>query len=332
MVDIRCGRTAALSLSIAVLVAGAATSDAAAQARYTAKTSTVVQEGHPLQQGLVRLSELVKTRTGGAVDIKVFPSSQLGGELETAEGMRLGSIEAGTPTLSLFANWVPEVQISDLPFLFRDDAHAQKGADLMAERLAPKFTPHGFRLLGISVNGARNLISSFPINGPDDLKGKKMRTMQVPLHIQTWQLLGANPTPIPAPEIYSAMQTKLVDFFDNTPTNYLTFKFNEVGKHFVRLDHMYAFAAWTFSERWISRLPKEHQDAIATSVREVAPTVWQALLTADEQALQKTKEMGSTITKVTDKGPWQAKMTPVYDDLAKKVPTISPLLLELQKL
>jgi tripartite ATP-independent transporter DctP family solute receptor len=305
---------------------------AAAQTRSTAKVSTVVQEGHPLHQGLVRMGELVNQRTGGAVEIRVFPVSQLGGELETAEGMRLGSIEGGTPTLSLFSNWVPEVQLADLPFLFRSDEHAQKAADLMADQLAPKFTPHGFRLVGISVNGARNLISTFPVNGPDDLKGRKMRTMQVPIHIQTWQLLGANPTPIPAPEIYGAMQTKIVDFFDNTPTNYLTFKFNEVGKYFIQLDHMYAFAAWTFSERWISRLPKEHQDAIARSVREVTPSVFQALLKADAEALAKTKETGSTITKVTDKAPWQAKMTPVYDDLMKKVPTAQPLLQEIQKL
>ncbi len=139
-------------------------------------------------------------------------------------------------TSSVLANWVPDVQVLDLPFIFRNEEHAIKANALLKSKLGNKFEAQGFHLLGFSVNGARELISTFPIEKPEDVKGKKMRVIQSPIHIDMWKAVGANPVPIPAPEIYTSLQNKVVDYFDNTTTNYYTFRFYEVAKNFTKLD------------------------------------------------------------------------------------------------
>ena len=287
---------------------------------YKGKFSTDVQPVHPKAVSFVKFAELVKARTMGRVDITVFPSSQLGGEMETAEGLRLGSIEMGSITSSVLTSWVPELQIIDLPFLFRDDNHAAKATAWLADRLAPKFKTQGFRLLAFTINGARQPMSTFPIRKPEDVAGKKMRVIQSPLHISLWRQLGANPVPIPAPEIYTSLQTKVVDFFDNTPTNYLTFKFYEVAPYYTNLSHAYAIAAWVVSERWFEKLPTADQKVVVDTAREIVPGIHKLLAEQDKVSLAKTKELGATIISIDDKGPWQAKMAPIWEEYGKKIP------------
>jgi TRAP-type C4-dicarboxylate transport system substrate-binding protein len=132
----------------------------------------------------------------------------------------------------------------------------------MLTKALAKVRGTGFHLLGFSVNGARELISTFPISKPEDVRGKKMRVIQSPIHIEMWKAVGANPVPIPAPEIYTSLQNKVVDFCDNTTTNYATFRFYEVAKHFTKLDHIFALATWIVDAKWWARLPKADQDAI----------------------------------------------------------------------
>jgi tripartite ATP-independent transporter DctP family solute receptor len=306
---------AAVAFAVALFSA-----DAVAAAKYVARMSIEVQEGHPKQVAMERFAKLVSERTNGEVEIKVFPNSQLGGELETAEGIRLGSIQMGAVTSSVLVNWVPDVQVIDLPFIFRDEAHAIKANNLLKARLAAKFEAQGFHLLGFSVNGARELISTFPISKPEDVRGKKMRVIQSPIHIDTWKAVGANPVPIPAPEIYTSLQNKVVDYFDNTTTNYATFRFYEVAKYFTKLDHMFALATWVVDAKWWARLPKAHQDAIEQSAAEIQPLIPQLLAKTDDDALAKAKAAGSEVIVITDKTPWQKLMAPIWEQYSAKIP------------
>jgi tripartite ATP-independent transporter DctP family solute receptor len=306
--------------TVTVMAAGGFAMSAHAADVYKGKFSTDVQPGHPKVVSFEKFGKLVKERTKGGVDIAVFPSSQLGGEMETADGMRLGSIEMGSITTSVLASWVPEVQILDLPFLLRDDAHAAKATAWLAEQLAPKFEAQGFRLLAFTINGARQPMSTFPIRKVEDVAGKKMRVLQSPLHIALWRQMGANPVPIPAPEVYTSLQTRVVDFFDNTPTNYLTFKFFEVAPYYTNLSHVYAVAAWVAGDRWFKKLPAADQKVVIDTAREIVPEIHKLLAEQDAASLAKTKEMGATLISIDDKGPWQAKMAPIWDEYGKKIP------------
>ena len=291
-----------------------------AAAKYVARLSIEVQEGHPKQVAMERFAKLVSERTNGEVEIKVFPSSQLGGELETAEGIRIGSIQMGLPTTSVLVNWIPEVQVLDLPFIFRNEEHAIKANALLTATLAKKFESQGFHLLGFSVNGARELMSTFPIEKPEDVKGKKMRVIQSPIHIDMWKAVGANPVPIPAPEIYTSLQTKVVDYIDNTTTNYATFRFYEVAKYFTKLDHIFAMAAWIVDTKWWARLPKADQDAIQKTATEIQPLIPELLAKTDDAALAKAVSEGAKVIIIKDKAPWQKLMAPIWDQYSAKIP------------
>ncbi|SFJ77517.1 tripartite ATP-independent transporter solute receptor, DctP family [Bosea sp. OK403] len=294
---------------------------ALAAPKYVARMSIEVQEGHPKFVAVDRFAKLVAERTKGEVEIKVFPNSQLGGELETAEGIRLGSIQIGLVTSSVLVNWVPDVQALDLPFIFQNDAHAIKASGPLTEQLKPRFEAQGFHLLGFSVNGARELISTFPIEKPEDVRGKKMRVIQSPLHLELWKAFGANPVPIPAPEIYTSLQTRVVDFCDNTTTNYKTFRFYEVAPHFTKLDHIYALGSWIVGIRWWRSLPKEHQAVIEQAAREIQPVIPELLAKTDEEALAFAKAEGhAKIVLIADKQPWRAATAKVYEQFVEKIP------------
>ena len=297
-----------------------------AAAKYTAKLSLDVQKGNPKEVAAENFAKAVRERTHGDVDIKIYPNSLLGGESDAAQGIRLGSVQMGIITSSVLSSWVPQVQVLDLPFVVKSDAQAVAINQPLTKSLAPKFDAQGFHLLGFSINGARNLMSRFPIHTPADVKGKKMRVIQSPLFVETWKAVGANPVPISAPEIYNALQTGVVDFFDNTASNYLTFKFYEVAPYYTQLNYVYAFGTWVTSNAWWKKLPANYQAIVteeALKAQQALPALQQK---EDEKALAETKTKGATITVIQNKEPWIQLMEPVRTSLAKKIPDSAALL------
>lgn len=308
------------SISVMALCFGMASAGSISAQDYTARFSLDVQEGNPKYVAAENFAKSVLEATDGAVEIQLFANGLLGGEVESAEGMRLGSIQGGIITSSVFAPWVPEVQVLDLPFLFRDDDHAVAANPILTERLAEKFDAQGFHLLGFSINGARQPMSTFPINSPDDVKGKKMRVIQSPIHIALWEAVGASPVPIPAAEVYNSMQTGVVDFFDNTATNYLTFKFFEVAPYYTDLRHVYAMGTWVVSKTWWDSLPAEYQEAVTQAAAEAQAGVAPMLAEVDAASLTETQKQGATITVIEDKQPWIDLMEPVWAEFAPSIP------------
>ena len=299
---------------------------AAHAAKYTAKLSIDVQKGNPKEVVASQFADKVRQATNGEVDIQVFPNSVLGGEKESADGIRLGSIQMGILTSSVLASWVPELQILDLPFLIRDDAHAVAANKPLTSAFSKGFEAQGFRLLGFSINGARELMSRFPIEKPEDVKGKKMRVLQSPIHIALWKTVGANPVPIPAPEVYNALQTGVVDFFDNTATNYLSFKFFEVAPHYTKLDHIYAMGTWVVADAWWKTLPENYQKIVADAANEAQAAIPALNQKSDEAALAETQKRGAKIFVVKDKGVWRDLMKPVWAEFSAKIPKAQELI------
>jgi tripartite ATP-independent transporter DctP family solute receptor len=319
----------ALIFSAAVASTALSATDALA-AKFTAKLSLDVQKGNPKEVAAENFAEAVRQRTNGDVDIKIYPNSLLGGEADAAQGIRLGSVQMGVLTSSVLTSWVPQVQVLDLPFLVTSDAQAVAVNGPLTEQLGPKFEEQGFHLLGFSVNGARNLMSTFPIEKPEDVKGKKMRVLQSPLFVATWKAVGANPVPIPAPEIYNALQTGVADYFDNTASNYLTFKFYEVAPYYTKIDYIYAFGTWVVADSWWKKLPDDYK-AIVTEEAVKAQKELPALLDkADSAALAETESKGAKIKTIEDKAPWIALMEPVQKEFAAKIPDADALIKVIQ--
>ena len=297
-------------LSVAALGAMALPQPALAQLK--AKFSSSSSVGQPVFSGTDKMLETVRTKTAGRVDFTLFPSLQLGGELEVAEKVKLGAIEAASVTSSVFATWIPDIEVIDLPFIFRDEDHLLATYPLLLGKFAAKFDAQGFHLIGFTLSGSRNLVSSFPIRTIDDVKGKKMRVLQNPIHVAAWKLLGANPTPLPAPEIYNAMQTGVIDYFDFSKSSYYSLKFYEVGKFFTTLAHISAVNAFVVSNVYWRRLSPADRTVIEQAAAEMMAPTHKATVAFEDEAMKKAVAMGTQIIAVTDKEPWQKRMEPVW--------------------
>ncbi|RVV98880.1 TRAP transporter substrate-binding protein [Mesobaculum littorinae] len=315
-------KTTSIALTGAILVAAGA---AGAQ-DYTARLSLDVPEDNPKYAAAEIFADAVSEKTDGAVEIQLFANSLLGGEVESAEGIRLGSIQAGIITSSVLAQWVPEVQVLDLPFIFNSDEHAIAMNEPLTEALQDDFAEAGFHLLGFTPNGARAVISKEEVRVPADVEGKKMRVIQNDLHVDLWETAGASPTPIPHPEIYNSMQTGVVDLFDNTASNYYSESWYEVAPYYTELNHIYAIGSWVFSESWWQNLPEEHRAAIEEAAAEAQSQQPELQAKQDEESLARTEEAGSTIITDVDREAWIEVMQPVRDEYAESIPGAEELL------
>lgn len=255
----------------------------------------------------------------GRFDFNIVTDGALGGEKETAEGIRLGSIQAAESTLANLTTWVPEGALFDMPFMFRDQAHIEKVMNgPIGERYEALYAEQGFKVLGFITYGARHVIAKEAIRLPGDVEGKKMRVLQSPLHIELWRSLGANPTPVPITEAYNALGTGVVDFMDMTMSGYHALKLFEVVPYFAKTAHIWALGAVYMSmDRWNALA--EDEKAAFDRAAEVAIPHFNQLAAAEQQAsLAQAVAAGATVVEV-DAGPWRDAMAPFWKSYADKV-------------
>ncbi len=215
----------------------------------------------------VAFKHLVEGGTSGAVEVKVFPAGQLGGERELIEATKLGTIQMCMVSAAI-AGTYKEAQVLDIPYLFSSAPIAWKVMDgwfgkEMAEDILKKT---GMRVLGYGETGFRNFTSSVRlIKSPADLKGLKIRVMESPIYLTLVRALGASPTPIAWPETYQALQQKVVDGQENPVSVILSFKLYEVQKYLTLDGHTYGVDFILINEKFFQSLPKETQDVLKVS-------------------------------------------------------------------
>jgi TRAP-type transport system periplasmic protein len=311
---------AATAAPKAAATAGATQAPVSGGKKITGKIGVLGAETHLDSKFTNYWVDLVKKRTNGDVDLQVFLNSQLGSEKEVCEGMILGSVQGQiTMTFATLGNWVPDGALYELPFIFRDISHARKATNgPVGQEMIEKHTPKGFRILGFRINGIRNMISKFPITSLADVKGKKMRVMQTPLHISLWQTVGAIPTPMAFGEIYLALQTGVIDMLDNVKTTYFDSKFYEVAPHFTELEHIYATSSFTLSEMFWKQLNADQQKILATAAVESIAWHDEQFAKAEDDAMNASIAKGAKFAKI-DKKPWIDMMSPIWDEWAPKV-------------
>lgn len=190
---------------------------ATASAQITMRNSISVGQNSHQGEAIDTLAKEVEKRTNGRIKIQNFYSGSLGGERESIESVQLGTQELATSSTGPVPNFVPEARILDVPFLFRDKAHARAVLDgPIGQELLTKFDSKGFKALAWGENGVRHMTNSKrPVNAPDDLKGLKMRTMENPVHVAAYKSLGIVTTPMAFPEVFTALQQGTVDGQEN---------------------------------------------------------------------------------------------------------------------
>jgi TRAP-type transport system periplasmic protein len=274
--------------------------------------------------GSTVFKQLVEVETGGAVEVKVFPAGQLGGEREIAEATKLGTIQIGMLSGPL-ANFFKEAQVLDIPYLFSSYPVAWKVMDgwfgkEMAEECLKKT---GMRILAYDQVGFRNFTNSVrPIKTPADLKGLKIRVMETPIYIALIKALGASPTPIPWTETYTALQQKVTDGQENPVTSIKFGKLYEVQKYLTLDGHTYGVSFILMNEKFFQGLPKDTQ-AIIKNVAVSASICSRGIDTIDSTlGTQFLKEKGMEIYSPTAKEKAmfrEATQKPVIEYLEKQI-------------
>jgi tripartite ATP-independent transporter DctP family solute receptor len=211
--------------------------------------------------------------SGGALTVQILPAAQMGGQREIIESVSLGTLEMGYGESGLYANYLPQFGIIALPYLYRDFDHWTKVVDgnTGAGLARDLETKSGIKIVNWMTAGYRNtFLRTKPINKPADFRGVKIRLPEAPVFVRTFAALGAQPTPIPAPEMYSALQTGVVDAMEGSAEVGYTFKIFEVTKYLSKTRHILLDGSFAINSRFFNSLNKAQQDAVMKAAQEAA--------------------------------------------------------------
>ncbi len=307
---------AALALAAGALFAQAAE----AQQAKVLNLGFVGRQTAPEGIAVTSMAEQVKQRTNGRVDIRLHPGGALGGDREVIEGVQIGTVDMTVASTSVFANFVPDVQVFDIPFLFRDFDHAQNVLDgQVGQEILAKFDARGIKGLAFGGIGFRQLTNSKrAVSGIDDVKGLKIRTQENPIHLQVWRALGALPTPMAIPEVFTALQQGVMDGQENPIGAIINNRFGQVQKYLTISNHAFtpvalvispaAFASLSADDRRV--LQEEAVKAMALCKLEVAKV--------EKTGVDTLRGMGMQVVEKVDTSKFQDALKPTFADLAKR--------------
>ncbi len=292
----------------------------AAAAQTTLKMNIAIAQNSHYGVAIDAFAREVETRTGGRYRIQTFYSGALGAERESVEGVQLGTLDLTLTSTGPLPNFVPDIAILDIPFLFRDYAHARAVLDgPIGQEMLQKFPPKGMVGLAWAENGFRQMTNNKrPINTPDDVKGLKMRTMENPIHIEAYRQLGIQPTPMAFTEVFTALQQGTVDGQENPLSVITSAKLDQVQKNLSMTGHVYSPAVILMNKAQWDKLSPADKDAFLAAARE-AVKVNRARVDADEKkAIAELRAKGMVVVENVDKAKFQAALAPVYADFSKR--------------
>src|SRR4029079_4778811 len=303
----------------AVLAAGLLASSLAA-AQTTMKISISTAQNSHQGVAIDTFAREVEKRTNGRYKIQTFYSGSLGGERESVEAVQLGTQELTFTSTGPVPNFVPEVAILDVPFLFRDYAHARAVLDgPIGQDLLEKFDAKGLKALAWGENGFRNMTNSkHPVNAPEDLKGLKMRTMENPVHIQAYRAFGIIPTPMAFTEVFTALQQGTVDGQENPLSVISAAKFDQVQKYMTLTGHVYSPALILLSKAAWDKLAPADKDAFMAAAKEAVKANRARIDEDERRAVADLRAKGMQVVENVDKAKFQAALAPTFADFGKK--------------
>ena len=305
------------TLAVAVLGLGIA---CAAAAQTMLRINIALAQNSHYGVAIDTLAREVERRTDGRYKVQTFYSSALGAERESVEGVQLGTLDLTLTSTGPLPNFVPDVAILDIPFLFRDYAHARAVLDgPIGQELLTKFQAKGMVGLAWAENGFRHMTNSKrPVNVPDDLRGLKMRTMENPIHIEAYRQFGILPTPMAFTEVFTALQQGTVDGQENPLSVIEAAKLDQVQKYLTLTGHVYSPAVFLMNKaRWDSLSDADKRAFLEAAKEGVRAN--RARVDEDERkAVADLRAKGMVVAENVDKAKFQAALNPVYADFAKR--------------
>ena len=313
---VRAGTATALAA-----LAGLPASAVLAQQKMVWKASDVHPLGYPTVEAIVRMGKKLETATNGRVSIQMFPAMQLGGEKEMIEQAQVGALQIARISVGAMGPVVDDLNVFNMPFVFRDEAHMRKVIDgpIGAEFLERMSNAPGSRLiaLGWMDSGTRNIYAKKAVTAPADLKGMKIRMMGNPLFVDTMNAMGGNGVAMGFNELYSALQTGVVDGAENNPPTLLAQNHYTVSKVYSLTGHLIIPEIFVFSKRTWDAMSKDEQAQLRKFSREAQMEQRQLWDAYSGEAETKLKAAGVQFVQA-DKPAFYKATQPVRDKYGAK--------------
>ncbi|MBY5332672.1 TRAP transporter substrate-binding protein [Rhizobium leguminosarum] len=307
------------------LMVAASFMSGAASAQTVLKSSDTHPDGYPTVEGVKYFGELLKERTQGRYSLEVYHSAQLGEEKDTIEQVRSGVIELNRVSMAPFNGTVKESIVPALPYIFRSEEHMHKVMDgAIGDQIKKAFEPAGLVVLAFYDAGARSFYNKTkPINSVADMKGLKFRVIQSDIFVDMVAALGANATPMPYGEVYSGIETGVIDGAENNFPSYDTAKHAEVAKNYSLDEHTILPEVFVMNKAAFDKLTPEDQAVFKQAAKDSVAKqreLWSAKVAESRTNVEK---LGAQIT-TPDKQGFIDAMAPVYekhvkDDVLKKM-------------
>jgi len=299
---------------------------ATAHAQIEIKLGHVGEPGSLFQTSADEFAKRANAKLAGRAKVMTFGSSQLGGDKEMLQKLKLGTLDMALPS-TVMNSEVDLFGIFEMPYIVKDRAHmARIEKEIFWPKLEPEAEKKGLTVLAVWENGTRHITNNKrPIKVPNDLKGIKLRVPEGKWRVKMFQAYGANPSPMKFSELFTALQTGVMDGEENPFTQIYSAKLQEVQKYLSLSGHVYTPAYLTVGTKRWNELPPDVRKVLEETARETQAYVYQTAAKDDLELLGKLKAAGMQVNDV-DQEAFVAASKPIYDEFGKDVPGAKDLI------
>ncbi|MBT9292996.1 TRAP transporter substrate-binding protein [Prosthecodimorpha staleyi] len=325
-------------LGLAALAMPGVITAARAQQKFTCRIAHTEGIGTPITLAFEKWTGILKDKSGGRIDAQHFPAAQLGGLAQALEGSRIGTIQVTTAGPDSEEAIAPEIAaFGGAPgFIYKDEAHVDRvlqgplGKEV--SDIARKKT--GVEFVAYAETGFRHILSKRPVTALDSLKGLKIRVPELRIWVDFWKALGANPTPLPYSEQYSALSTGVIDGLDSDFFSVLGFKWYEQAKNVTVTAHWFLPKAVRVNARWLDGLPADLQDLVRSSAREVFAEQRATNRANADKALADLEKLGCSVNRISpeERAQWAKLTAPLFDQFGAKSPETKAMIEKIRQL
>lgn len=309
--------------ALGILASASLAAPALAQQKTVLKLGWTTGDGaqDPYAIGARTFKEEVEKASGGRIEVQFFPNRALGDERPMIDGMRLGTVDMGIITNAVIAQVEPAFQINDMPFLFRDEAQAQRVLDgAVGDQLRQRLETRGVVALGYMEGGFRHMINNVrPVNTPDDLKGVKYRVLQSPIYIGMFTALGGTAVPMAWGETFTAVQQGAVDGLEIPAAVIDSNKYNEVTKYLSLTNHIYSMIGLLVSKRTFDRLPADLKTAVRDAAKAATARQRSEAGANARKIVEQLRAKGMQVNALPDVAPFRRAVMPMYESFRQQI-------------
>lgn len=304
---------------------------AIASAEMVLRFGHVGAPGSLFEASVNAFAECANGKLGDAAEVQTFGASQLGNDREMLQKLKLGQVHMSLPS-SVMSSVAPEFGIFEMPYIIRDREHMKRVQAELGDTFQEAAMSQGYRIIGYMENGFRHITNNVrPINTPEDLAGVKLRTPNGEWRVKMFQEYGANPTPMSFSEVFTALQTKVIDGQENPYAQIASAKFQEVQEYLSITGHVYTPAYVLVAENQWQSWPEDVRTALEACGTETQDTVYQIAADLETELLGVIRDAGVAINEA-DKAAFVAASAPIYEEFASTVDGASEMIETVQSL